>query len=779
MIRMARLALSYTAEWMSNPARWRGRPALPTVLNLPITDNCNSRCVMCDVWKTKSTNELTPDQLRQVLSDRLFAKVRHVGISGGEPTLRKDLFDVVQVVLATLPSLRSLSITSHGFHPKRWENLLPLIHRACVDAGVEFRLNLSLDGIGPVHDAIRNIPGGFGKTIKTAELAKRQGINVQFQTTVSQGNVYNVGQILDFAREFGVEVVFRKATQIARLDNHLSVLGVDLDDDAKSFFADFVGSVAVAEVTRTPARRLYYKDLAHRLTTGAPRSAPCMFQSEGVLLTAHGKLYHCSVVDEPIGDALEESAYALYFSRRAIELREKMLKTTCTRCIHDQSGAWRPDLLIKEVIGRTRIAANLRRAMLAVTIGARAAMLMFKTTMHVARTTHGNRAAGARCAKGCSSGCVAVLIGAYGGEHVGDAAILGGVLLRLHKRFQIRKALVASTRPDRTRRWLSSLEMPVAAEVVPYSRQSMYRALHEACYLVHAGGPLMDIPQLLTRHLAAAAYAKRRRIPIVFEGIGIGPFRLAFSRIVARRLLRMADDVVVRTHAAARSKVVRGITVAVAQDPAFDYLESRDNLTKVTRLEEMCIQTVLSGADNQCRIGINLRPLWNKYSKRGNVDVSGIESRVLRELSAALARTSEDYGGRITFVYFPMNADQYGFSDLTIGYHLLKLLPPTVDFRIAERELGVDAVLMLLQKMHGVIAMRFHACIFARSQRIPTVGIDYSIGSSGKVLELFEDQGDGENVIGVENIDASWLTARLRMIVGHWDGTVTNQVISQ
>ena len=109
-----------------------GIPMHPTVINFPITDNCNSKCVMCNVWKDNAENELTPNKIGEILGRSEFSKVRHLGISGGEPTLREDLVQCVQVILESLNNLKSLSITSHGFHSKKWSQILPLIKKLCV-----------------------------------------------------------------------------------------------------------------------------------------------------------------------------------------------------------------------------------------------------------------------------------------------------------------------------------------------------------------------------------------------------------------------------------------------------------------------------------------------------------------------------------------------------------------------------------------------------------------------------------------------------------------------
>lgn len=61
-----------------------------------------------------------------------------------------------------------------------------------------------------------------------------------------------------------------------------------------------------------------------------------------------------------------------------------------------------------------------------------------------------------------------LLIGAYGGEHVGDAAILGGVLLGLHERYGARRVVLGSFCPAHTERLVRSLDVPVTVRVFHY-----------------------------------------------------------------------------------------------------------------------------------------------------------------------------------------------------------------------------------------------------------------------------------------------------------------------
>ena len=64
------------------------------------------------------------------------------------------------------------------------------------------------------------------------------------------------------------------------------------------------------------------------------------------------------------------------------------------------------------------------------------------------------------------------------------------------------------------------------------------------------------------------------------------------------------------------------------------------------------------------------------------------------------------------------------------------------------------------------VSMRFHACIFALSHGVNTLGIDYGIAQKGKVFDLFDDFGLVDNVINVSDFTASWLSSKILGNVG-------------
>jgi len=73
--------------------------ALPILVFFP-TARCNSRCVSCDWWKATGATDLTLDEIRRLADELPALRTRLVVFSGGEPTLRRDVYDIAALFRA-------------------------------------------------------------------------------------------------------------------------------------------------------------------------------------------------------------------------------------------------------------------------------------------------------------------------------------------------------------------------------------------------------------------------------------------------------------------------------------------------------------------------------------------------------------------------------------------------------------------------------------------------------------------------------------------------------
>jgi polysaccharide pyruvyl transferase WcaK-like protein len=353
-----------------------------------------------------------------------------------------------------------------------------------------------------------------------------------------------------------------------------------------------------------------------------------------------------------------------------------------------------------------------------------------------------------------------VIVGAYGGDHIGDAAILGGTLLGLHRRFGVSRAAVMSGRPEHTRRLTEGISTPVRVEVAPYRAGTVRRALDRADALVVGGGPLYGSPRVLSRHLAAAASARRRGLPFIVERIGIGPFPDPLTRWAGRRLLRSASSISMRTSGSARHPLLKGLDPQVGRDPAFDYLADRRALDRLPATDAAAVGTLLEGAESSLKVGINLRPTHDDWQDLSDLSEHAVDPVFMRKLADGLIAFAGRSKLPVTYVFFPMNAIQLGMSDLSAAYELRRAVRGAVDLRVWEADASLDGVIHLLRRLDAAVAMRFHAAIFALTQNVPLIGLDF-FPDGGKVSELLADAGRPEDASTVAGFTPQWLVDRL------------------
>jgi polysaccharide pyruvyl transferase WcaK-like protein len=365
-----------------------------------------------------------------------------------------------------------------------------------------------------------------------------------------------------------------------------------------------------------------------------------------------------------------------------------------------------------------------------------------------------------------------LVIGAYGGDHIGDTAIFGGVLLRIHERHGTTDAILVSQRPEHTRRLAAMLDVPVDVTVEEYRQETVRALVDSVDGVVFAGGPLMDLPKQLVKHLYAVAHARRRGKPFVIEGIGAGPFIRRVSAWTARLLVLMAERITVRTADDARAPLLRGLDPVVGRDPAFDYLETRAAvLTRLPADDRRWLDRLFYGTGGRLAVGINLRPIRPDYTvgappaQRAEY-TRRIESRFEAQLAEAMRHFHDASPQPPCFIFYPMNAIQFGSSDLRSAYRLKRLLGDAVDFRIWEGDPSIDGVIALLRRVDVAITMRFHATIYALSQGTRVIGIDYRPGKKDKVAALLDDAGQAQNCCRIDEMTADWMFERLMELTG-------------
>lgn len=191
----------------------------PFTIAWEVTRACAFACVHCraDAQHQRDPRELTTDEARHLI-DRIKTFGNPILIfTGGDPMMRPDLFDLIQY--ASDQGLRcSLTPTATALPtPDRLKK--------AKEAGIR-RIALSLDAPRPeVHDAFRQVPGSWERTLKILRNAQSIGLSAQINTTVTRHNVALLPQMIKFVEEVGAvqwSVFFLVPTGRGQLDDMIS-----------------------------------------------------------------------------------------------------------------------------------------------------------------------------------------------------------------------------------------------------------------------------------------------------------------------------------------------------------------------------------------------------------------------------------------------------------------------------------------------------------------------------------------------------------------------------
>jgi heme b synthase len=168
----------------------------PRLIAWETTRNCNLSCVHCRASATSGpySGELDT-QAAYTLLDQIAEVAKPIIIlTGGEPLLRKDIFDIA--AYGNAKGLRMVMSPNGTL-------VTPEIAEKMAEAGIQ-RLSVSLDGAdAESHDRFRGVEGAFDGAVRGIRHAKAAGIDFQINTTITKTNLDQIPKILELAESLG------------------------------------------------------------------------------------------------------------------------------------------------------------------------------------------------------------------------------------------------------------------------------------------------------------------------------------------------------------------------------------------------------------------------------------------------------------------------------------------------------------------------------------------------------------------------------------------------
>lgn len=703
----------------------------PVVLQFPVIDICNSHCQMCLIWENKKSNDIKPEQLRQGLRNPLFSEVRAVGLNGGEPTLRKDLPQLAEVLFEELPSLRTLSLITNAYNYQDVIEQITALGEIVKKHCGNFDLMVSLDGYGEVHDRVRGKPGNFERAQHVIDFAQQSPLvhNLRIGCTIIKENVYGLHDLFEYCQDKGLYIKYRVGIPHQRLYTEGVRAPYDLNDDERYHIAEFLGSLS-AHYETSASQRFFYRSLVDQLLYGAPRKAGCDWQHRAATISAKGELLYCAVQSKSLGLIHEIDAQQAYFSN-APHLRE-IIANKCGDCRHDYVGLPPRNEHIRQTVQRALQVSGLGRPVQALLAGP---LFPLRKTLSFRRRE--------KRFQGLSRQSVAqqnvipgrrrvLICGWYGTETLGDKGILAGVMHAVRQALGAVDFTIASLNPYvtwATRRQMQ--ELTGAQVVTPAEGVSLAKTMD---LMVFGGGPLMAIPEIAEMKAMFSA-AREHGVTTVVAGCGVGPLGLKVYNDAIAELLHLAD---LRIYRDARSRDYAsqlGIDTSqdsVAEDPAFTWLfQVRDQ-----------IQVVKDPDRKVLLLGLRDFP-WQDYgSHLSEQECLAAKDRYEAAVVAAL-ETLLTRHPQLVVRPLPMCTNHFGSDDRWFYRQLFRNRPGLagrLDLSLLGPEMAPTAYCKAFKEADVALTMRFHSLVFALGLEVPAVAIDYTLGK-GKVEALADRFG--------------------------------------
>lgn len=324
----------------------------PFNLEFAITRRCNSRCLMCDQWQLQTSDDLTLTEIDQIF--RSYSGFKIVGITGGEPSLREDLPQLVDIILRTQPRLKRLFITTNGFLTGKIRDQARRILTSAAARASRPKITflVSIDGPRLIHNHVRGREFAYQDAVETlralADLRDMQDpshdwVSVGSVTTYGPANYMDYGAVLDtvenLARTFDLDPAFCLVWFGNLYDRNLPDVQDPLYLRALQAWgpriADLLDRYGRSHLEN--ARALFWR-LGARAALSDPfdaRLIPCGGACGRYFMDNRGQIFPCVVWNKTCGSlrALNYDWRQIFKSNERRETRREIQAGNCPHCM--------------------------------------------------------------------------------------------------------------------------------------------------------------------------------------------------------------------------------------------------------------------------------------------------------------------------------------------------------------------------------------------------------------------------------------------------------------
>jgi MoaA/NifB/PqqE/SkfB family radical SAM enzyme len=332
----------------------------PTKLIFVVTKRCNSRCVYCDIWKTKETpnafnNELSLTEIQTFAAANPF--LQWIDFTGGEPTDRPDFVEVIEAFNTKCPDLLLVHFPTNGIATKQIQAKVQQIKQTLK---ARLIVTVSIDGPPTINDKLRGITNDFTHAISTFIAVRKEiGITNTYIGMTLHGNTNSYGKsttelVNDTFNAINTELIKQNETPIEWGTLHLNIPHFSQhyygNKEPKSCqkieHAEIAEALQVTSKKQSDTAKTHKTPLAMQLFEKIYRNEALQYLNQGntnincaallttTYLSEKGEVYPCTIWNKPLGNIRNTNYQLLPIIKNAQQqgIRKEIIEKKCPQC---------------------------------------------------------------------------------------------------------------------------------------------------------------------------------------------------------------------------------------------------------------------------------------------------------------------------------------------------------------------------------------------------------------------------------------------------------------
>lgn len=314
--------LRFLKKYLAAKQRARNIDGYPTNCHIVVTNRCNHKCLMCNYWKEKGPDQLTLKDFDKMLSSPVLSHLYSICITGGEPFLRKDLGEIIELIY-NRTGLKP-HINSNFSLPSTIDKILKK-HKNHIGG-----IHTTICGPEKIHDKVTGVKGSYKRFLECIEVIKKNGFADKFRPgmTVNRENYKYMWDMYKKYEEFDISFTIVEHAEFA----YGGTEGLDLN------FTDDEKKEMIESLKKVIKKRGYWKTWKERIgdfyiidwleNKGRPR--PCYAGLLEIRIEGNGDIMACHRFP-PMGNLKKEPLEKIWMSEKARNTRR--VCHTCQKCM--------------------------------------------------------------------------------------------------------------------------------------------------------------------------------------------------------------------------------------------------------------------------------------------------------------------------------------------------------------------------------------------------------------------------------------------------------------